>query len=225
MAYTFIAAIADGRLGGADYREWTQRQLADHNLHLAGNELKLGDDLIGFYAFLDRDQGTPLMATEALRALADVGPYSGEVAGYFNWTHTVNDRAGHEHVAPALLRIGRSIVARTDNGRYTQAVRCVEFSLSTLIGKHGFGDGDALISRDDEYLSYVQREAQAAIAAAGLSGDIVRFDTHHNPLRLVGDLRLHGRIVEDPETELAGHRFRVWALDLATLSDHEFWSD
>jgi hypothetical protein len=114
------------------------------------------------------------------------------------------------------LRIGRSIVARTDNGRYKQAIRCVEFSLSTLIGKHGFGDGDALISRDDDYLSYVQREAQAAITAAGLSGEIVRFETHHNPIRLVGDLRLHGRIVEDPERELAGHRFRVWALDLAT---------
>jgi hypothetical protein len=100
-------------------------------------------------------------------------------------------------------------------------------AVSTTGARHhdaAFARGVA-ISRDDEYLSYVQREAQAAITAAGLSGDIVRLDTHHNPIRLVGDLRLHGRIVEDPETELAGHRFRVWALDVAALADHEFWSD
>jgi hypothetical protein len=225
MPYTFIAAIADGRLGGADYRDWTRRQLADHNLHLDGDELKLGGDLVGFYAFLDRDQGAPLMPTEARRALADLGPYSGNVVGYLNWTHTVDERAGHEHVAPAILPISRSIVARTNNGHYRQAVRCVEFSLSTLVGKHGFADGDALISRDDDYLSYVQREAQAAITATGLSGDIVRFESHHNPIRLAGDLRLHGRVVDDPERELAGHRFRIWALDLASLADWEFWSD
>jgi hypothetical protein len=48
---------------------------------------------------------------------------------------------------------------------------------------------------------------------------LARLQGHHRTLRL------HGRIVEDPKTELAGHRFRVWALDLATLADHEFRSD
>jgi hypothetical protein len=106
-----------------------------------------------------------------------------------------------------------------------QAVRLVEFPMSNLVGKHGFADGEAFLGRSDDYLRYVQREAQAAIAAAGLSGDIGRFDTHHNPIRLVGDLHLHGRVVDDAERELAGHRFRIWALDLASLADPEFWSD
>jgi hypothetical protein len=225
MTYTFVTAITDGRLAGEDYRDWTGRQLAEHGLQLTDGEIKRGDDLIGFYAFLDRDQGTPLVPAEARQALAELGPFGGTVVGYLNWTHAVDERAGQAQLAPAVLAIGRSIVARTDNGRYKQALRPVEFPLSNLVGNHGFADGEALISRDDDYLRYVQREAQAAIAAAGLSGDVGRFDTHHNPIRLVGDLRLHGRVVDEPERELAGHRFQIWALDLASLADWEFWSD
>jgi hypothetical protein len=225
MVYTFIAAISDGRLAGDDYRDWTRRQLAEHGLQLADGELKRGGDLIGFYAFLDRDRGEQLVSAEARRVLADPGPYGGAVVGYFNWTHAVDERAGQTQLAPAILAIGRSVVARTDNGRFQQALRLVEFPLSNLTGKHGFADGEAFIARDDDYLRYVQREAQAAIAAAGLAGDVGRFDTHHNPIRLVGDLRLHGRVVENPERELAGHRFQIWALDLAMLADQEFWSD
>jgi hypothetical protein len=225
MTYTFVAAIADGRLSGEDYRDWTRHQFAEHGLQLADGELKRGDDLIGFYEFLDRDQGASLMPAEARDALADPGPFGGTVVGYLNWSHSVDERAGQAQLAPAILTIGRSIVARTDNGSYKQALRCIEFPLSNLVGSHGFADGEALISRDDDYLRYVQREAQAAIASAGLSGDVGRFDTHHNPIRLVGDLRLHGRVVDDPERELAGHGFRIWALDLASLADWEFWSD
>jgi hypothetical protein len=225
MRYTFIAAIIDGRLAGEDYRDWTRRQLAEHGFHLEDGELKRGKDLVGFYSFLDRDQGAPLMPAEAPHALADPGPFGGAVMGYLNWTHSIDERVGQAQLAPAILAIGRSIVARTDNGRYKQALRSIEFPLSNLVGSHGFADGDALISRDGDYLRYVQREAQAAIVAAGLSGDVGQFDTHHNPIRLVGDLRLHGRVVDDPESELAGHRFRIWALDLACLGDWEFWSD
>jgi len=225
MTYTFVAAIADNRLAGADYRDWTSRQLAEHGFRLEDGDLKRGDDLVGFYAFFDRDQGVTLMPTDAHRALTDPGPYGGAIAGYLNWTHALDERVGQAQLAPALLAIGCSLVARTDNGRYQQALRQIEFPLSNLVGSHGFADGEALVSRDDEYLRYVQREAQAAIAAAGLAGDVGKFDTHHNPIRIVGDLRLHGRVVSDPERELAGHRLRIWALDRACLADREFWSD
>jgi hypothetical protein len=225
MTYTFIAAIADGRLAGEDYREWTQRQLAERGFDVSDGDLKRGDDLIGFYKFLDRDQGAPIMPVEAQRALADPGPFDSTVAGYLSWTHSLDERVGHAQLAPAILAIGRSIVARTDNGRFKRAIRELDFLLSNLVGNHGFADGNALISRDDDYLRYVQRQAQAAITAAGLSGDVGRFDSHHNPIRLAGDLRLHGRVVDDPERELAEHQFRIWALDLACLADREFWSD
>jgi hypothetical protein len=225
MTYTFIAAIADGRLADEDYRDRTRRQLADHGFHLVDGELKQGDDLIGFYAFLDRDQGALVMPVQAQRALADPGPFDCAVAGYLNWTHSVNERVGQAQLAPAIVAVCRSIVARTDTGSYKHVVREAKFPLSNLVGNHGFADGEALISRDDDYLRYVQHEAQDAIAAAGLSGDIGRFDSHHNPIRLVGDLRLHGRVVDDPERELAGHQFRIRARDLACLADREFWSD
>jgi hypothetical protein len=225
MTYTFIAAITDGRLAGEDYREWTQRQLAEHGLRFSDGDLKRGDDLIGFYRFLDRDQGAPVMPVEAQRALADPGPFGGTVAGYLNWTHAVDESVGQAQLAPAILAVCRGIVARTDNGHFKRAIRELDFLLSNLVGNHGFADGNALISRDDDYLRYVQRQAQAAIAAAGLSGDVGRFDSHHNPIRLAGDLRLHGRVVDDPERELAGHQFRIWAFDLACLADREFWSD
>src|SRR5262249_9097746 len=153
------------------------------------------------YTFLDREEGTPLLSKEAQRALADPAPYGGAVVGCLNWTHSVNERVGQTQLAPAILTLGRSIVARTDNAHYKHALQELEFPLSNLVGSHGFTDGEALISRDDDYLRYVQRAAQAAIAAAGLSGDVGRFDTHHNPIRLVGDLQLHGRVVDDPERE------------------------
>src|SRR5262249_32284061 len=92
MTYTFIAAIAHDRLDGEDYREWTQRQLAEHGFRFSDGDLKRGDDLIGFYKFLDRDHGASVMPVEAQRALADPGPFSGTVAGYLSWTHTVDER-------------------------------------------------------------------------------------------------------------------------------------
>ena len=225
MRFTFIAAIADGRLDGADYRDWTTRQLAEYGLHLAGGEIKRGEDLIGFYSFLDRAQGEPLVPAEARADLTAQRPFGGVVAGYLQWSHAADERAGQTVLAPAILAIGRSVIARTDDGRHVRALRELEFPLSNLVGSHGFADGEALVSRDEDYLRYVQREAQASIAAAGLSGDVGRFDTHHNPIRIVGDLRLHGRVVEDPERELGGHRVRLWALDRACLADPTFWSD
>ena len=225
MRYTFIAAIADGRLHGADYRDWATRQLAEHGLHLAGGEINRGDVLLGFYAFLDRAQGEPLVPVEARGYLVPQGPFGGAVAGYLHRSHAADERAGQTVLAPAMLAIGRSVIARTDDGRFVQALRPIEFPLANLVGSHGFADGEALISRDEDYLLYVQREAQAALSAAGLSGDVGRFDTHHNPIRIVGDLRLHGRVVEEPERELAGHQVRLWALDRTCLDDPTFWSD
>ena len=81
-----------------------------------------------------------------IAAIAD----GGMVAGYLNWTHSVDERVGQAQLAPAILAVCRSIVARTDNGRYKHAIRKIEFPLSNLVGNHGFADGDALISRDDD---------------------------------------------------------------------------
>jgi hypothetical protein len=106
---------------------------------------------------------------EAPHALADPGPFGGTVVGYLNWTHPVDERVGQAQLAPAILAIGRSIVARTDNGCYKQALRCIEFPLSNLVGNHGLADGEALTSRDDNYLRYVQREAHRRSALSPAS--------------------------------------------------------
>ena len=47
-----------------------------------------------------------------------------------------------------------------------------ELPLSNLIGSHGFADREAVVSRDEGYLRYVERGAQAAIAADELSGEV-----------------------------------------------------
>jgi hypothetical protein len=170
------AAGMNAQLGS---RAFTHRQ----DVYFGGGEYRSGS------------KDTRHLPTEAPRALADPGPFGGMVAGYLNWTHSVDERVGQAQLAPVILTVCRSNVARTDNARYQHAIREIAFPLSNLVGSHGFADGDALISRDDDYLRYVQREAQNAVAAAGLSGDVGRFDTHHNPIRLVGDLRLHGPVV------------------------------
>jgi hypothetical protein len=168
----------------------------------------------------------PGLLPEDARPLVDhPGPYSGPVVGYFSWTHAVDPQLAEQRLVPAIVSLSRGVIARTDNGRHKQTVRLVEHSLSNLLGNHGFADGDVLVSRDDDYLRYVQREAEAALAAAGMSGDVGRFDTHHNPIRLVGDLRIGGRVVDDPEPELLRHTMRIWTYDPSVLGDPEFWID
>ena len=124
-----------------------------------------GDGLVGFYQFLDREEGRRLLPEDARPLVEKPGPYNGPVVGYFSWTHAVDQRIAEARLLPAIISISRSIIARTDNGRHMETVRLIEFPLSSLVGNHGFDDGDALISRDDDYLRYVQREAEAALAA------------------------------------------------------------
>ena len=45
----------------------------------------------------------------------------------------------------------------------------------------------------------------------------------YNITELVGEIG--EALARDPERELAGHGFRIWALDLSCLADREFWSD
>ena len=170
MPYTFIAAIADDRIGTAGYRDWVRRQLAEGGFTLEDNgDLMCGDGLVGFYQFLDREEGRRLLPEDARPLVEKPGPYNGR--GRLFQLDACGGSANRRGApSPAIISISRSIIARTDNGRHMETVRLIEFPLSSLVGNHGFDDGDALISRDDDYLRYVQREAEAALAAGALGG-------------------------------------------------------
>ncbi|HET9624260.1 MAG TPA: hypothetical protein VFP84_22960 [Kofleriaceae bacterium] len=223
MTYTFIAAIAGNHLNDA-YSQWTVRKLADYGFSTANGDLKLNDSLVGFCKFVDREAGRDLLPEGARRLVDDPGPYSGPIAGYFQWTHTVDESAA-ERLVPAMLAISRSVIARTDNGEFRAVVRQIEFPLTDLLGKFGFHDGDALLSRDDDYLAYVVGAVEAAVEAAGYAAHIGRYDGIHNPIRLAGDLEQSGKVIDDPSTALEGHSVKIWALDLEIVNDREFWRD
>lgn len=223
MKFTFIAAIAGNHLND-DYRQWTVRKLADHGFSTANGDLMLHDNLVGFCEFVDCEVGRDLLSEGARRLVDDPGPYSGPIAGYFHWTHTVEERAA-ERLVPAMLAISRSVIARADNGEFRAVVRQIEFPLTDLLGKFGFRDGDALLSRDDDYMAYVVGAMEAAVEAAGYAAHIGRYDGIHNPIRIAGDLEQNGEAIADPSAALDGHSVKIWALDLEIGNDHEFWRD
>lgn len=228
MPHTYIAAIMDGRIEGADYSQWVNDRLAANGFTLEPNgALKKGEELIGFYAFLDREEGDTLLSADALARVNAPGPHRGAAVGYFAWTHVLEPQLAAQYLLPAIVAIGGGVVARTDDGRYKDTVGIIEFALSNLLGKYGFWDGDDLLSRDEAYLSYVQCEAKAALEAAGLSGEVGRFDSHHNPIRIVGDLRKDGRVLDesDEQTALDLHSMRIWARNPKVLEDVDFWCD
>ena len=103
--------------------------------------------------------------------------------------------------------------------------------MTDLVGKHGFEDGDALLSRtEDAYLRYAVQEAERALAEAeralaraGFTGYAGIFGTHHNPLRLSGDRMRGGVPVSAPDEALLGATMRLWAFDWSVLDEIAFW--
>jgi hypothetical protein len=226
MTNTFIAAVANRRAAAGDWGGWVRAQLTEHGFTLTGDgELWFGDELVGRGELIERRAEDRLLPGEVRAVLDAPAPYTGPVVGYVGWTHAVAPELAERHLVPAMCVLSQSSIVRPDTGQHKRVVRPVAFSLANLVGNHGFADGEALLGRDDAYLRDVQRAAGAALTAAGLSGDVGRFDSHHNPIRLVGELRASGRVVDDPEAELARHAVTIWAYDLAARRDPEFWID
>lgn len=228
MPNTFIAAITDPRKDGADYIARVRERLHEAGFDLDdGGLLTHADGLVGFYRFLDLDDGYDLLPAEAVALVERPPPCPGigPVVGYFTWSHPTRPELAQRRLVPAIIAVGRGLIARTDDGRFRTAVNRIEFKLSDLFGKYGFGDGGALLSRDPDYLEYVRDEASTALAAAGFAAEVGIFDSSHNPVRIVGDVKKDGQLVEDSEitSELFCHPLTIWTYDPALPDDFEFW--
>ena len=229
MLYTFVAAIPQHKNQTDNWREWLRLQLAASHIVLTGDDrLEYEADLIGFFQFIELEEARTLFHAEPWFALTQESPqcpwFQG-LAGFFNWTHAADQTIAEEHLLPRLVQVGSIIIARTDNHNFKQPVRLVEFSLTNLLSKHGFDDGDAFLSRDEDYLMYVYDELAHCIETAHLEGHITLLNTIHNPLQLSEDLCRDGKPVSNEMLTLAELSVEIWAYDWDVLKDWAFWQD
>lgn len=202
-----------------------REQLLAHRISFDDDEqLFYRDDILGHCRLLDVEDAVRAFADTSWFSLADQGAWLGRPVGFFCWTHMLNEHVARAHLLPALMWTCRGTVARPDTGEVRRFVSERELSLRALTSKFGFDDGDAFPSgNDDRYLDYVVHEAERALASAGLEGHVGLRDSHHNPLRLSGELTRAGALV--PDFELTRHCLRLWLFNLPVLEEIEFWFD
>jgi hypothetical protein len=222
---TYIAAIHDALVDEPDWAAWLRRHLAAEQVTLADDELVLHvGEVVGRYELLApaaaaaRHRDAPWWSLEPR-------PWLGGVAGFFSWTHAADERAAMAHLVPTLIRRGRGVIARLDSGRFHETVHPRTFSLANLLERHGFDDGEALLARDGDYLDHVVGEVERALAAAGFEAAVGVASTHHNPIRIVGEVRRGGVAIADPLAALAASAVTLWAYDWDVLDDVAFWID
>lgn len=226
MNCIFISAIMDAELRGAAWKAWLQGELEKLGFIFGeDNEISYGDEMIGCYRFLECEEARLQYGDRAWFSLEPESPWLGKPAGFFGWTHIINQDLAETHLLPALVRLGRGVVARTDTGAYKRMACLQSFSLTNLLGKHGFRDGDAFLSEDDDYMLYVLGEVERQLKTAGLEGHIGIFPTHHNPICLSGPLRKNGQIIKDEYPVLSKLSVKLWTYDWDVLRDLAFWID
>lgn len=226
MLYTFVAAIPQWKNQTDNWRDWLLQQFTASQLLLTGdNRLEYEDNLIGFFQLIELEEANRLFHTESWFALTQVCPWFQGLGGFFNWTHAADQRIAEERLLPRLIQIGSTVIARTDNHLFKQPVRLVEFSLTNLLNKHGFHDGDAFLNRDEDYLLYVYDELTRCMETAHLEGHIALLQTAHNPFQLSEDLRRNGKHVSNELLALAELSVQIWAYDWDILREWEFWQE
>lgn len=225
MLYTFVAAIPQREDHPEQWQERLRQQLAAAQITPAADARLLhGDDLVGFYQFIDLEEGLTLFHAAPWLALAQECPWFQGLAGFFSWTHVADQALAEERLLPRLAHAS-TVIARTDDHAFRQSVRLIEFSLTNLLSRHGFYDGDAFLSRDEAYLLSAYDEVAHALQAAGLAGHVVMLETAHNPLQLAGDLYRGEASIPDATLALAELSVQIWAYDWDILKDPVFWQD
>jgi hypothetical protein len=228
MVYTFTAAIPKRDSQTDNWHEWLQQYFEASNLFLSDDEnLYYGDNLVGFYRLLELEEAKASFQSTSWFTLttAEVCLWLGSIVGFFNWTHAPDQSLAEEHLLPKLVSLGCPVIARTDNNHFKQAIRRMEFDLTNLLSKYGFEDGDALLSRDEDYLLYVHQEINQRLEKAGLNGHVTILETAHNPLMLSEDLLQNGKKVSNERGTLSKLLIDIWAYDWSILRDVEFWLD
>jgi hypothetical protein len=227
MLFTFIAAITQPKNQTDNWQNWLNQALKETGLSLVGEEKLLYEkDLIGFYRCIELNEGITLFRSAPWFPFTQQEcPWLHELAGFFNWTHVAGQSIAEDQLLPKLIQIQSILIARSDNQNFKRPVSLVEFSLSNLLSKHGFHDGDAFLSRDENYLLYVYDELTRCLEVAGLKGHIAILETVHNPILLSEGLFQNGKPVKDEFLTLANLFVHIWAYDWDILTDTEFWQE
>lgn len=226
MLYTFVAAIPQHKNQTDNWQIQLRHHLATSQFSLAAEDRLLhADELIGFCRCIELEEGNTLFHSAPWFALTQKCPWFQGLAGFFNWTHVANQTLAEEQLLPKLIQIGSTVIARTDNQHFKQPVQLVEYSLLNLLHRHGFNDGNAFLSRDEDYLMCVYDEIVRCMETASLEGHIALLQTAHNPLQLSEDLRRDGKPVSNETLALAELSVQIWAYDWDVLKDWEFWQD
>jgi hypothetical protein len=222
---TFITAVRDGLIGTEDWQASLRERLAETGTTLDGNEIQCeGAGVVGFYEFVSREEAARQFGACPWFTL-DPAPWVGGVAGFFSWSHVVDEHAARYFLIPQLLRHGRGVVARLREGSFLHVVRQKEFCLDNLVKKHGFDDGEALLFREGPYVRDMIAAIDRKLSEAGFDSRANVYNTHHNPVRLARELRRDGVAVADPEKALAPFTVESWAFDWKVLEDKIFWID
>ncbi len=93
--------------------------------------------------------------------------------------------------------------------------------MEDLTRKFGFMDGDAFLSDSSDYMEYVQKEVESALANAGLEAPVGTTVTVHNPLRIWGSVTRNGKKVS--ESVLGRLAVTIWAFDWTCLRKVACW--
>ena len=225
MPGQFIAAIMSAHLPDPEaWQDWLRHELVQHKVEL-GNDGNMTADgnYMGFYRLLSREQAQHEFGRALWFSLDEVPPWLGHPVGFFAWCHLGCESEAESHLLPALVELSRGLCVRIDDGRFVHLATEREFSLSNLIGKHGFDDGDAFLSRnpDSEYLRATVLQTRRVLEEAGLDVFIGIYGTHHNPLRMTGDVTKDGKVVDD--RVLWDLNIRLWTLNWPVLREETFW--
>jgi hypothetical protein len=190
--------------------------------------LRRGDDIVGVARLVSLDELQAMSDLPAVHDACDEGelPFAGRPAAAFVWSHAADEELAVSHLVPRLFRAARGTVVRLDDGRSRKPVALRNYSLDQLTRRHGFDDGEALLSRTDaEYQRVVLDTIGRRLAEANLDGAVGWFPTHHNPLGLSGELRRGGEVVADVESALQPLTVALWTFDWSILQERSFWID
>lgn len=225
MLYTFVAAIFQHKDQTDNWQDLVRQELSSSQFFLeVEDRLYHTDDLIGFYQFIELEEGPSLFHGTPWYALIQECPSFLKLVGFFNWTHVASETLAKECLVPSLVQ-NSIFIARTDNLEFKRCARLSDLSLINLLSKFGFDDGAAFLRRDEEHLLGIYDKIIQCMQAAGLEGHVVLLETAHNPLQLSGDLYRDGKRVKDEMLALEDLSVTIWAYDWNILSDPIFWLD
>ncbi len=223
LARPFVTIVLDQPAIGPEWKSWLTYELAlrGFSLELDGTLLHQGET-VGLFQFLDDLASEELLRAMNIEASARECPWAGPVRGAIGWELLGVMEDLHASFLPSLFKLAQGPVIRIKDAVHYEPVRKVGFSLYDLSVKSGFDDGGAFLNDSSEYLEYARREAQLALARAGLEADVSIMDnTAHNPLRIWGPVTRRGKKVS--EHVLRDFSMTLWAYDWSCLEEIGFW--